>query len=117
VGNLTHANKMRDFFHRWRENSTKVMLAKDLYETGPVREQDYLYKSELRNIKDLMKNEGYDEEDTGKALIQHDQHKRYLMVKAIKRLQHFNSELYAKPKMFDIWKRYVQVKRQYRYWL
>lgn len=52
------------------------MLAKDLYETGPVREQDYLYKSELRNIKDLMKNEGYDEEDMGKALTMHDQHKR-----------------------------------------
>lgn len=108
---------MRDFFGRWRENSTKVMLAKDLYETGPVREQDYLYKSELRNIKDLMKNEGYDEEDTGKALSQHDQHKRYLMLKAVKRMQHFNSEMYAKPKMFDIWKRYVQVKRLYRYWL
>jgi hypothetical protein len=59
---------MRDFFLRWKENSEKAMLAKDLYETGPVREQDYLYKSELRNIKELMKNEGYDEEDTGKAL-------------------------------------------------
>ena len=68
MGNLTHTYKLRDFFVRWRENSTKLMLAKDLYETGPVREQDYLYKSELRNIKELMKNEGYDEEDTGKAL-------------------------------------------------
>ena len=68
-----------------------MTLATDLYETGPVREQDYHYKSELRNIKDLMKSEGYDEEDTGKALTQHNDAKRQLMLKAIRRLQHYNS--------------------------
>jgi hypothetical protein len=48
-----------------------------------------------------MKHEGYDEEDTGNALVLHTEAKRLLMLKAIRRLQHFNSELYAKPKMFD----------------
>jgi len=39
------------------------------------------------------------------------------MLKAIRRMQHFNSELYAKPKMFDTWRLYVYAKRLYRYWL
>ncbi len=33
------------------------------------------------------------------------------------RLKHFNSRDYVKPKMFDRWKLFVLVKRQFRYWL
>jgi hypothetical protein len=37
------------------------MLANDLYEEGPVREEDFNYKSELRNLKDMLDSEGYDD--------------------------------------------------------
>ena len=54
-----------------------------------------------------MKNEGYDEDDMGKALKEQDERKRHLMLKSIRRMQHFNSELYTKPKIFDRWRAYI----------
>jgi hypothetical protein len=32
-----------------------------------VREEHFGYKSELKNIKDMLRSEGYDEQDIGKA--------------------------------------------------
>jgi hypothetical protein len=54
-----------------------------------------------------MKEEGYDEDDMGKALKEQNERKQFLMLKAIRRMQHFNPELYTKPKMFDKWRAYV----------
>lgn len=45
---------MRNFFNQWREQAEKEALSKDLYEAGQVRLQDVSYKSELKNIKDLL---------------------------------------------------------------
>lgn len=32
-------------------------------------------------------------------------------------MRHYNKSDYVKPKMFDRWKLYVHVKRQFRFWL
>jgi hypothetical protein len=45
----------------WKEAAAKRSLAKELNEEGPVREEDFNYKSELRNINRMLKDEGYDE--------------------------------------------------------
>lgn len=52
----------------WKEAAAKHSLAKELNEEGPVREEDFNYKSELRNINRMLKDEGYDEQDIGQAL-------------------------------------------------
>ena len=71
---LNNAQKMRSYFIQWKEQSEKKTLIKELNEEGPVREQDFNYRSELRNIKDLMKEEGYDGEDLDGALKSHKTH-------------------------------------------
>ena len=38
-------------------------------------------------------------------------------MKAIRRFQHFNLQLYTKPKMFDRWRQYVHARRLFKYWL
>lgn len=45
-----------------------MSLTQHLNEEGPVRDQDFGYRSELRNIKDLMKAEGYDQSEMENAL-------------------------------------------------
>lgn len=64
---LNQGRRMRDFFQQWKEQAEKEALAKDLYEGGQVRLQDANYKSELKNIKDLLQKEGYDDSEITKA--------------------------------------------------
>jgi hypothetical protein len=39
-----------------------------LYEEGPIREEGFNYRSELKNIKGMLKEEGYDDNDLDGAL-------------------------------------------------
>jgi len=39
------------------------------------------------------------------------------MLKTIRRFQHFNKDLYTKPKMFDRWKQFVHARKLFKYWL
>lgn len=39
------------------------------------------------------------------------------MLKTVRRLQHFNKDLYYAPKYFDRWREFVQYKKAFRYWL
>ncbi len=32
-------------------------------------------------------------------------------------MQHYNEDLYVKPKLFDRWKEFVHMRKLYRYWL
>ncbi len=32
-------------------------------------------------------------------------------------MQHYNEELYPKPKAFDRWRQFVNLKKLFRYWL
>ena len=52
----------------WKEAAAKSSLAKELNEEGPVREEDFNYKSELKNINRMLKDEGYDDQEIGQAL-------------------------------------------------
>jgi hypothetical protein len=58
----------------------------------------------MENIKILMKNEGYSDKDIQIALNQGNGGHNTLLLKAIRRMQHFNEELNTKPKMFDRWR-------------
>jgi len=59
---------LRDVFQRWRYQTEQKSLAIELHEEGPIREQDFNYKSELRNLKDMLTYEGYDDAEMFKAL-------------------------------------------------
>ena len=39
------------------------------------------------------------------------------MLKGLRRMQHYNEELYVMPKAFDRWRQYVHMKKLFRYWL
>jgi|LauGreDrversion4_2_1035121.scaffolds.fasta_scaffold53390_1 hypothetical protein len=65
----------------------------------------------------MLKEEGYDGDDMDVALKEHESQNRYLLLKAVRRMQHFNEELYVLPKMFDRWRSYVHMRKLYRYWL
>jgi hypothetical protein len=40
-----------------------------------------------------------------------------MILKVIRRFQHFNKDQYLKPKFFDKWREYINAKRRFRYWL
>jgi hypothetical protein len=64
-----------------------------------------------------MKGEGYNQRDIELALKQGNEDHLTLMRKAVMRMQHYNSELNSKPKMFDRWRQYVHARKLYKYWL
>ena len=64
-----------------------------------------------------MKEEGYDGDDLDGALKSHETQHRNLQLKAIRRMQHYNEDLYLKPKMFDRWREYIHMRKLFRYWL
>ena len=78
VLSLNHVKHLRNYFVQWKHQAENYSLSIELYEEGPVREQDFNYKSELRNIKDMMKEEGYDGEDLDGALKNHESQHRNL---------------------------------------
>jgi hypothetical protein len=43
--------------------------------------------------------------------------KQGLLLKAVKRMQHYNEELYVVPKAFDQWRQYAHMRKLFRYWL
>jgi hypothetical protein len=62
---------LRQAFQSWRDRSDKSSLAIELYEEGPIREQDFNYKSEMSNLKDMLIQEGYDDSEIARALTGH----------------------------------------------
>jgi hypothetical protein len=86
-------------------------------EEGPVREEMFEKNQELQSLKALMGDEGYSPEDIQQALKHGHIFHNHLMLKAIRRMQHYNEDLYTKPKMWDRWRQYVHIKKSYRYWL
>ena len=39
------------------------------------------------------------------------------MLKGVRRIQHYNQQLYVKPKAFDRWRMFVQMRKLYKYYL
>ena len=39
------------------------------------------------------------------------------MDRAVRRLRHYNRDLYCKPKYFDRWRMFVYYRKAFRYWL
>ena len=39
------------------------------------------------------------------------------MLRTIRRMQHYNDDLYAKPKAFDRWRSFVATRKLFKYWL
>ena len=65
----------------------------------------------------MLVQEGYDDSEIARALTGHSSQQKSLMLKVIRRFQHFNSLLYTKPKMFDRWREYVHARKLFKYWL
>jgi hypothetical protein len=92
-------------------------LKKELNDEGPIREDDFAYRSQLKNLKVMLNEEGYDEQELSQAMKIQDKRQNELMLKTIRRMQHYNKENYLKPKFFDRWREFIQYKRMFRYWL
>jgi hypothetical protein len=65
----------------------------------------------------MLEVEGYDDSEVLRAMNDHTQRQKDLMVKAVRRFQHFNRDLFTKPKLFDRWRAFVHAKRLFKYWL
>ena len=47
-------NKLRHFFQKWRDTANERTLALEMHEEGPVRDEWFDAKMQLKNIKELM---------------------------------------------------------------
>jgi len=110
-------NQVRHFFLKWKHQSNERSLAKEMNEEGPVREEVFEERIKYENLKCLLKDEGYEERDIAGALNQEKGRQSTLILKSVRRMQHYNEELYLKPKVFDRWKQFVHIRRLFKYWL
>lgn len=68
-------------------------------------------------MKDMLDAEGYDDAEVLRAMHGHNQRQKDMILKTIRRLQHFNKDLYTKPKIFDRWRAFVHARKLFKYWL
>jgi hypothetical protein len=54
-------NKMRVYFLKWKHNTEKDLLALEMHNEGPVREQIFEERINLKNLEKFMGEEGYSE--------------------------------------------------------
>jgi hypothetical protein len=111
------SNKARTYFQRWKETAQKQTVIIELNEEGPVREEVFEQRQILENCKNFMRDEGYHEKEIEQVLKCGVVDKKGLILKAINRMKHYNDDLYVVPKAFDQWKRYIHMKKLFRYWL
>jgi hypothetical protein len=64
-----------------------------------------------------LAREGYDERDMAEAVKHEKDRQANLLLKSVRRMQHYNEEKYPMPLMFDKWRRFVQIRRLFRFWL
>lgn len=70
----------------------------------------------LDNCKNFMREEGYTEADIARALQVGNHEQLALLRKGLCRMQHYNSELYTVPKMFDRWRQFVHLRKLFKHW-
>lgn len=63
-----------------------------------------------------MKEEGYTDKEIALAIKEGSVDERHKILKGIRRMQHYNEELYVVPKAFDRWRQYVYYRKAFRYW-
>ncbi len=83
---------------------------------GPQNEIIFNEKHKVECLKDLLRKQGYTENQIAEAANKGKNYHNGLLAKAIARMQHYNDDLYVKPKMFDRWRQYVHLRRLFRYW-
>jgi hypothetical protein len=105
---------VRVYFLRWKERDLNEQLKVELNEEGPVREQIFNHNIHFTNIISLMKQEGYAHSDIIQALKSGQTKQNGLILKSLSRMQHYNEDLYVKPKMFDRWREYVNLRKLFR---
>ncbi len=88
-----------------------------MQEEGPIREQVFEDRIVFSNIVDFMQREGYEDKEIAGALNQEKQRQSQLVLKTVRRMQHYNEELYLKPKVFDRLKQFVHMRKLFKYWL
>ena len=64
-----------------------------------------------------MKDEGYTDKEIKESIAQGKKDLDNLMLRTVRRLQHFNKDLYCRPKYFDRWRMWVYYRKAFRYWL
>lgn len=64
-----------------------------------------------------MKDEGYNKKEIQEAINKGKENLNNLMLKSVRRMQHFNQDLFVKPKAFDRWRMFVYYRKAFRYWL
>lgn len=82
-------------------------MAKEMHEEGPRREEIFEDRILFLDSKDLLTKEGYDEKEIEQGLKEELDRQGQLMLKSVRRIQHYNLQLYYKPKAFDRWRQFV----------
>jgi hypothetical protein len=62
------SNKLRVYFQRWKDSTAKSELSEEMHWEGPVREEIFEERINMKNLENLMREEGYSEEDIQLAL-------------------------------------------------
>jgi len=108
--------RTRDAFTWWKKKHELQELAKDLYETGPVRAQYWTANKEIDNLKDFMRKEHYTEDQIDKFYDDVCDTTEHLMKKYLIRIKIRQDEKNKTlPLIWNRWREYVGVRKLVRY--
>ena len=85
--NKAISGRMRNAFYWWKRRHELMELAQDLYDTGPVRAQEWNANKEIDNLKEFMRKEHYTEREIEKFHDDVCNTNEHLMNKYITRLR------------------------------
>jgi hypothetical protein len=100
-------DQQRRCFQLWKNKAQEHTLVKEMNEEGPIREEIWNLNKDQTNLRMFMTEEGYTPEDIHKLEDHGAKQFCRLMKKAKLRMEHYNEDLYTKPKAFDRWRQFV----------
>mmetsp|Transcript_8816 Transcript_8816/g.8151 ORF Transcript_8816/g.8151 Transcript_8816/m.8151 type:complete len:167 (+) Transcript_8816:1267-1767(+) len=108
---------MRVYFLKWKESKDKDQLSLEMHNEGPIREKIFEERINFKNLEKMMAEQGYSEQERDLALKKGQEKQFHQLLKGVRRFEHYNKDLFTKPKLFDQWKQFVHLRKLFRYWL
>ena len=109
--------RLRVAFDWWRKQDEKLALCDENYYTGNVRVDHWEADREIMNLREFMRSERFTEDEINAKVKKVADRNDQTMIKYYKRwyIQTNTSDKKIMPWFFDRWKKYVQLKKLYKY--
>ena len=110
--------QVRDAFNRWKQKAMFATTVIEANEIGPVVEEVLDKQMDVANLKNLMADEGFTNYQVQDVTDNAEKKANELLARSVARWKHWNgTDDYLKPKMFDRWRQYIQMRKIVRHWL